>query len=59
MSDTQVTGANYVGDYSLIRGQFVKQIKAVCDIHCQNIEHSTPSNHFFKLKRRNISVSHL
>ena len=40
VSDTRVTGANYEAHYPLIRGQFVKQIKAVCDIDCQNIQHS-------------------
>ena len=40
VSDTRVTGANYEAHYPLIRGQFVKQIKAVCDIDCQNNQHS-------------------
>ena len=40
VSDTRVMGANYEAHYPLIRGQFVKQIKAVCDIDCQNNQHS-------------------
>ena len=40
MAAHRVTGANYEAHYPLIRGQFVKQIKAVCDIDCQNNQHS-------------------